>query len=47
MRFENKKMKNEKKREKNTFYNSKKHIYFTALFWLVLWLCIAKMICKA
>jgi hypothetical protein len=25
----------------------KKHIFFTALFWLLLWLCILKMICKA
>jgi hypothetical protein len=26
------------------FCNSKNHIFFTVLFWLVLWLCISKMI---
>ncbi len=36
-----------KKNEKNVFCNSKKRIFFTALFWLVLCLCILKMICKA
>jgi hypothetical protein len=25
----------------------KKHTFFTVLFWLVDWLCISKMICKA
>jgi hypothetical protein len=41
MRFESKKGSN----EKNMFLNMKKHIFFTALSWLVLWLCNSKMIC--
>jgi len=36
-----------KKKEKNTICNLKKRIFFTAIFWLLLWLCISKMICKA
>jgi hypothetical protein len=37
--------KNEKK--KKEFCNSKKRIFFTALYCLLLQLCISKMICKA
>jgi hypothetical protein len=36
-----------KKNEKNLFCNSKKRIFLIALFWLLLWLRISKMICKA
>jgi hypothetical protein len=36
-----------KKNEKNLFCNFKKHNFFIALFWLLLWLYISKMICKA
>jgi hypothetical protein len=43
MRFENKKGQNEKKH----ILQSKKRIFFTAFFGLVLWLCISKMICRA
>ncbi len=35
------------KMKKNTFCNSKKRIFFIALFWLLIWLCISKMICRA
>jgi hypothetical protein len=35
------------KMKKHAFCNLKKHIFSTALFWLLLWLCIAKMIHKA
>jgi hypothetical protein len=34
-----------KKMAKIASYNSKKHIFFTASFWLLL--CISKMICRA
>jgi hypothetical protein len=48
MRFESRRGQNEKKKRKqNAIYNSQKHIFFTARVWLVLWLCISKMICKA
>jgi hypothetical protein len=46
MKFENRRVRM-KKNEKKMFCNSKKHIFFRALFWLVLWLCRTKMICKA
>jgi hypothetical protein len=36
-----------KKNEKNDVLELNKRIFFTALFWLVPWLCIAKMICTA
>jgi hypothetical protein len=32
---------------KDDFYNLKKRIFFTALFWLVVWLCISRTICRA
>jgi hypothetical protein len=35
------------KMKKNVFCNTKKRILFTALFWLLLWHCISKMICAA
>jgi Na+-transporting methylmalonyl-CoA/oxaloacetate decarboxylase beta subunit len=31
------------KMKKKTYCNSKKRIFFTALFWLLLWLCISKV----
>jgi len=31
---------------KNMFCKSKKPIFFNAIFWLVFWLCILKMICE-
>jgi hypothetical protein len=34
-----------KKNEKKSILQLKKHIFLTALFWLLLWLCISKMIC--
>jgi hypothetical protein len=33
--------------KKTVFCNSKKCIFFTAIFWLVFWFCISKMICRA
>jgi hypothetical protein len=37
-----------KKNEKKTHFTIKIKIkLFTALFWLVLWLCISRMICGA
>ncbi len=45
--FESKKSQNEKKRKKKQFCNSKKRSFFTAIFWLVFWLSISKVICKA
>ncbi len=37
-----------KKNEKKTaFCNSKSCSFFTALFWLLFWLCSSKMICRA
>ncbi len=36
-----------KNEKKNVFCNSKKRIFFTALVWLLLWLCVSKMICRA
>jgi hypothetical protein len=47
MRFESKKDQNEEKMKKHVFCNSKKRIFITALLWLVSWLCISKMICRA
>ncbi len=35
-----------KKNEKNAFCNSKKCIFFTAFFWVLIWLYISKVICK-
>ncbi len=35
------------KKKENAFCNSKKHIFFTALFWLLLWHSISKMIGRA
>jgi hypothetical protein len=40
-------VKMKKNEKKNAFFNLKKRIFFTALFWLLLWLCISKMICRA
>ncbi len=37
----------EVKMKKNSYCNLKKCTFFTALFWLVFWPCILKMICKA
>jgi hypothetical protein len=45
MRFESRRGQNEIK--KYAFCNLKECIFFTALFKLVPWLCISKMICKA
>jgi hypothetical protein len=39
--------KTKKNEKKKAFCNLKKRIFFTALFWLLLWVCIAKMISKA
>jgi hypothetical protein len=36
-----------KMEKKNALCNTKKCIFFTALFWLLLWLCVSKMICTA
>jgi hypothetical protein len=37
-----------KKNEKNVCCNfKKKHTFFIAIFWLLLWLYISKMICRA
>jgi hypothetical protein len=36
-----------KKNEKNAFHNLKKRIFLTAVCWLLLRLCILKMICRA
>jgi len=36
-----------KKKKKNSFAIQKKRIFFTALFGLIFWLCISKMICRA
>jgi hypothetical protein len=36
-----------KMKKKNKFCNSKKCIFFPALFWLLLWLCISETICRA
>jgi hypothetical protein len=33
--------------KKNVFCNSKNGFFFTALFRLLIWLCISKMICNA
>ncbi len=33
-----------KENERNAFDNLKKRIFLTAVFWLLLWLCISKMI---
>jgi hypothetical protein len=46
MKFESKRGHNEEKC-KNNVLQLKEHIFFTALFWLVPWLCIAKMSCTA
>jgi hypothetical protein len=35
------------KNEKKSVLQFEKSIFFTALFWVLLWLCISKMICKA
>jgi hypothetical protein len=35
------------KMKKTAFYDLKKRIFFTALCWLLLWLCISKMIWEA
>lgn len=40
-------VKMKKNEKKTTFCNLKNCIFFPALFWLLLWLCISKMICKA
>jgi hypothetical protein len=40
-------VKMKKSEKKHVLQFEKKHIFFTALFWLLLWLCILKMICKA
>jgi hypothetical protein len=37
---------NEEKCKKTLFATQKKLIFFTALFWLLLWLCISKMFVK-
>jgi hypothetical protein len=36
-----------KKNEKKTHFVLKKYFFFTALLWLLLWLCISKMVCRA
>jgi len=38
MKFKSKKGQNEENEKKKQFCNSKKRIFFTALFWLVIWL---------
>jgi hypothetical protein len=35
-----------KKNEKIMFCNLKKMYFFYCFFWLLLWLCISKMLCK-
>jgi hypothetical protein len=40
-------VKMKKNEEKKVFWSLRKRVFFTALFGLLLWLCIAKMICKA
>jgi hypothetical protein len=50
MRFENKRdnfFYNKKQKQKNMICNLKKPIFFIALLWLVLWLSISKMFCRA
>jgi len=37
-----------KKDEKKTHFSIRKNVFsFIALFWLLIWLCISKMICRA
>jgi len=45
MKFESNGGQNEKKWKKKCILQFEKHILFATLFWLVLWLCISKMIC--
>jgi hypothetical protein len=35
------------KQMKKLVLQFEKHIFFIALFWLLFWLCISKMICRA
>jgi hypothetical protein len=35
------------KNEKKNVLQFEKHIFFIALFWLVIWLCISKISCRA